>query len=324
MRPLNRKAVKDLTRRKLRTALTVLGIAIGVGGLTAINIASDQVRSSIQFTVDRSGQPDIEFFTLPADTSLTDLLQDQPNVKLARAHTDVPARWAIPTGHEPLDITGVADFSDVRFGKFQLATGQLPGPNEILMESSARSVAQFQVGDRIELQAAGIPVSLRVSGLTRTRGLPSPSVSGRAFAYMRQPDLQALFRVTGVNIFQVALGDSSRRDAAAKELNQVFQAEHVVVLNVVLPQEQSREGTRLIEGIFSIMRVLSIIALLLSVFLLLSTITTLMTEQIPIIGTIKAIGAGRVQLLGNYFTGALSTASPARRWAWCSASWPVS
>ena len=36
MTPLVRKSLADVTRRKLRTVLVVLGIMIGVGGLTAI------------------------------------------------------------------------------------------------------------------------------------------------------------------------------------------------------------------------------------------------------------------------------------------------
>src|SRR5215470_11402221 len=53
------------------------------------------------------------------------------------------------------------------------------------------------------------------------------------------------------------------------------------------------------------MRVLSMIALVVSVFLLLSTTTTLMREQVPIIGMLKAIGARRGQVLGNYLVGAV-------------------
>ena len=58
----------------------------------------------------------------------------------------------------------------------------------------------------------------------------------------------------------------------------------------------------IVNGLLSIMRVLSIIALVLSIFLLLSTITTLVAEQLPTIGTMKAIGARRGQIMRNYLT----------------------
>jgi hypothetical protein len=43
---LTRKSIADVTRRRLRTILVVLGIAVGVLGLTAINIASDALNSA--------------------------------------------------------------------------------------------------------------------------------------------------------------------------------------------------------------------------------------------------------------------------------------
>ena len=38
--PLAHKALRDVSRRKLRTLLVVIGIVVGVAGLTAINVAS--------------------------------------------------------------------------------------------------------------------------------------------------------------------------------------------------------------------------------------------------------------------------------------------
>src|SRR6516164_4431934 len=99
MNALNKKAIKDITRRKLRAILTVLGIAVGVMGLTAINIASNQVNSSLNYSIDASAQPDVEFSTTPTDPApVLQALQAQPNVRLAVAQDFVPTRWKIPTG----------------------------------------------------------------------------------------------------------------------------------------------------------------------------------------------------------------------------------
>ncbi len=100
MRALTKKSVKDVTRRKLRTILTILGIAVGVMGLTAINVASAQLAASITYTNDASAQPDIAFVTSPADPALAGALAAQPNVKAAQPETRVVARWA--GTHRPL------------------------------------------------------------------------------------------------------------------------------------------------------------------------------------------------------------------------------
>lgn len=305
MRAITKKAVKDVTRRKLRTVLTVLGIAIGVMGLSAVMLASGQLRSSIEFSTDASALPDIQFFTTPAAASVAAVLQQQPNVRLAQAQTQVPTRWAVPTGHEPLIIIGLADFQPGQFTTFQLTAGHLPnGPDEILMESSDRSVVSFQVGDRIEVTGPGGTRQLTVVGLTRTRGLPSPSLTGSAAAYMRQADLQALFQIPGVNTFLIRLDHYDQRQATARQLAQVLREHGVMVLSATVGHDTG-DSQQFLNGFFGVMQALSLIALLLSIFLLLSTITTLLSEQVPVIGTMKAIGARRGQVMRSYLTGVL-------------------
>src|SRR5215831_15497232 len=104
MSPLFKKAIRDVTRRKLRTTLTMLGIAIGVTGLTAISMASGQFTTGLNRLNDTTGQPDIQFFTAPTTAPIADELSRQPNVDVVATETFAQTRWAIPSGHEPLAI----------------------------------------------------------------------------------------------------------------------------------------------------------------------------------------------------------------------------
>jgi len=286
MSALTTKAIKDVTRRKLRTGLTVAGIAIGVLGLTAVGIASSQLKATLQSTDDTSGLPDIQYITAPATAAAVDLLKGQPNVKVAQGQSYVPGRWSIPTGHATLNIVGMADLNDHEFNKFLLTAGQLPAGNEILMEAGDRPLKSFNVGDQIQLQVNGSPISLRVSGIAQTPGVASASFTGRGFAYMRQGDLQALYNIAGPNVFNVRLADFGQRAASAKQLAQALQSGNVVVLQSSVGHDITGGQSSLLDGIFAIMNVLSVIALLLSIFLLLSTITTLLAEQVPILSLI--------------------------------------
>jgi putative ABC transport system permease protein len=302
MRALNKKAIKDITRRKLRAILTVLGIAVGVMGLTAINIASNQINDSLHYSIDASAQPDVEFFTTPTNPSpVLKAFQHQPNVKLVAAQDYVPTRWKIPSGRYPLNITGLTNFTNVQFNTFELVSGQLPGPNQIVLEDSDRTVANLQVGSQIDVEVRGAVQKLTVSGFVRTRGLPSATILDAAYGYMHESDLQALFQSSGANDFLVRLNNYNQRNETAKQLAQVLQAQHVVILDASVGHSDGNDGT-IVNGLLSIMQVLSIIALLLSIFLLLSTITTLITEQVQVIGTMKAIGARRGQVMRNYLT----------------------
>src|SRR5260370_13619420 len=150
-----KKAFKDVTRRKLRTTLTVLGIAGGVLGLTGINVASSRLKASIAYTNDLSAHPDISFVTSPSSPSLAQTLAAQPNVRAAQAETQAFGRWAIPSGHYSLAIIGVADPGAVQIGTFQVSEGQLPGAGGILLESCDRSAAPVNTAHTTTVQLPG-------------------------------------------------------------------------------------------------------------------------------------------------------------------------
>jgi len=102
----------------------------------------------------------------------------------------------------------------------------------------------------------------------------------------------------GVNDFLIRLNNYDQHASTARHLSQVFEAQHVQILNTLVGHDDSTAS--LADGLFGTMRVLSIIALLLSIFLLLGTVSALVTEQLQIIGTMKSIGAGRSQVMRHY------------------------
>jgi len=299
MNALWKKAISDVTRRKLRTALTVLGIAIGVMGLTAINLASNQLGNALLYTTDASAQPDIEYFTTAVNAATVADLAAQPNVKTVQTQVDESVRWTIPSGHEGLTVIGVTNFQRMTLSPTRLVSGSYPGAGEIALEESDVSLTPVHLGDDVTFMLRGQTQRLRVSGFVSTRGLPAPAITGSAFGYMNEATEESLFQLTGANDIQIKLVDYGQRAATARTLAGVLTAHHVSVLSAQVGRGGGSES-QTINGLFGLMRVLSIIALLLSVFLMLSTITTLITEQLPIIGTMKAIGAQSGQILRNY------------------------
>lgn len=97
---LARKSLADVTRRKLRTLLVVLGIAIGVLGLTAINITSGSLSSSIAFSANRSSAPDFSFNVQAVDASLAPTLATVVNVKTVQFDTYTGSHTPFVAGHK--------------------------------------------------------------------------------------------------------------------------------------------------------------------------------------------------------------------------------
>src|SRR5215470_15147503 len=107
LRALGRKALADVTRRKGRTLLVVLGILVGVLGLTAINVAAGAMSSAFAYSLDQRATGDVEFYVSKGvQPSVVTLLQAQPNVQTVQLLAAYRTRWKVSQapGHVNIGI----------------------------------------------------------------------------------------------------------------------------------------------------------------------------------------------------------------------------
>jgi putative ABC transport system permease protein len=299
MSVLTKKVLKDITRRKLRSFLTVLGIAIGIMSLSTVNLASNQILTAYHFATDTSVQPDIEFLTTPVSPDFTHYLTSNPEVRTVQAERSFVTHWQNGAG-APLTIAiqGLQDLQHRQINKFELVQGKYPAPGQILLEYSDRSLTGVNVGDKISIAFKNSEQNLTVSGFASTRGQPSAAVTQRAVGYMPLPDLEKLTGQPGVNDFFIQVYHYNQRNKTAQQLGQVFDQQKVPLLYSAVGHSN---GVQVTAGVFfTTLQVLTAIAMLLSIFLLIITINTQIFEQISVIGTMKAIGATRGKIIRHY------------------------
>ncbi|HEX6799668.1 MAG TPA: FtsX-like permease family protein [Ktedonobacterales bacterium] len=290
-----------MTRRKGRTLLVVLGILIGVLGLTAINVAAGAMGAAFAYSQNQSASGDIEFYASKGvQPAAVLLLQAQPNVQTVQLLASYSTRWKVAQapGHVNIGIVAFPDLNRITLGRFQLTSGHLPGPGEIVMETSDRALQGFAVGDTITVDSPNGPTTLTIVGTSRTLGRTSAALTGTARGYMNMAGLQQLAGVGAPNFIEIRLDDPSHAKATATALQAQLKAAGVRVDNVSLLSRNDDLGV--LNGLFTVMRVLSLIALLLTSFLIINTVTTLVAEQTRIIGTMKAIGATRGRVMRGY------------------------
>jgi putative ABC transport system permease protein len=295
---LTRKSIADVTRRRLRTILVVLGIAVGVLGLTAINIASDAMNGALAFSENRSSSPDLSFSVQAVDSSLASTLAAVPNVKAVQIDTQYITRWHGSSVPIRMGIVAYANFQNVKINTFELSSGRLPGPGEIVMESSDRALQNFADGDNVTIETAQGLKQLRIVGTVRTLGMPSAGFLSFATAYMSADALSQLTGISRANNIDVQVRNASQVNATARALANVLRDQHITILSSSTPGNNLDQIAS--EAAFTITRVLAIIALLLTSFLILNTVSTLIAEQTKIIGTMKAIGGTRQKVIRSY------------------------
>ncbi len=300
MTPLTRKSVVDITRRKLRTVLVVLGIMIGVGGLTAINVASGALYSAFAYSHSERATADLVVDAEAVDQSLAAGLSAIPNVETVMIDTNYPTRWQIsaPPGHVNMGIIARSDLAHSALYPVQLSDGRYPGKSEIVMESSDRALQPFRIGDSVTIASAHGPVSLRVVGLSRTLGDLSAGFSSFARAYMSEEGLAEATGVDRPNTVSIKVRDPNQGRDTLALIIQDLRSHGVVVLDASIRGNDFDPTPA--NGLFTVMSALSLIALLLTAFLILNTITTLVGEQTGIIGTMKAMLGIAAGLVGGY------------------------
>jgi putative ABC transport system permease protein len=297
-----RKSFADVTRRKGRTLLVVLGIFIGVFGLTAINTAEEALFAAISFSQSgQASQPDIVLDVDHLDSALLPTLQSVPGVETVQYQTVVNTQWHVSQapGHISMQIVSYPDLWHVPLTPFQLTSGRYPNVGEIVMEYGDLGLQPFSIGDTVTVDTAQGAASLRVVGLARTPG-HNPAASGNGEGYMSDAGLQQLTAGMGLSP-EIAVKVQRHADSVATALQQVLLAHGIAVKGSVVSTGGQRSApTSAIAGVFSLLRILAIVAVVMSGFLILNTVTNLVAEQTAIIGTMKAAGGTRGAIIRGY------------------------
>lgn len=137
MNALTRKSLADVTRRKGRTLLAILGIVVGVLGLTAVNEAADVLSGAFFYTTDTSAVPDMTFTVDRLPAAVATSIQHLPNVAMMQVRTTYITLWSAAGQSEPvtIEIDGYQGTPPLQLGAFQLTSGRLPGAGEIVMDT---------------------------------------------------------------------------------------------------------------------------------------------------------------------------------------------
>lgn len=308
---MNRKAIADVTRRKGRAILMILGIFIAVLSLTAINGANDLFSKDLQSGISNSF--DVFFSLDSAPPALVTQLGNINNVAAMQQRTAYHTTWHLPGngGTTPLEILGYPDLQHVQAGTIQLISGRLPGPGEIAMDTSDTSYSPVTLGDAVSVNTSnGQTVSLRVVGVIRSQGMAVLIQSAQG--YMSLDAFQQVAPTSGINtalqgppVLQQQFLFRTRNAADNEQTFYAIQSElttypvHTIASTYINPQTIAGAQMTL-NGLSIVFISLASMALLLTCLMILTTINNMLTEQFKIIGTIKAIGATRGKIIRGY------------------------
>jgi len=305
-----RKAISDVTRRKGRTFLVILGIFIGVLSLTAVNGANDLFSKDLQNGTTNSF--DLFFSLENAPPALVSQMGQTSNVAAVQPRTAYTTTWHLTGngGTTRLQILGYPDLSNIQVGTLQLISGRLPGPGEIAMDTSDTLYAPVALGDTVSVNTQnGQTVSLRVVGMVRSEGMAILASSAQGYmslaAFQQITPTSHISTKSGPPVLQQQFLFKTRNSADNEQTFNAIQAEltpyHVqTIASAYIAPQTIASAQMTLNSLSAIFLSLASLALVLTCLMILTTMNTMLSEQFNIIGTMKAMGATRGKIMRGY------------------------
>lgn len=309
---LIRKAFRDVTKRRLRSLLTLAGIVIGVAGIVGIVSTGENLTRAQAAAFANISQADISFWVWDAPASTERAVQGLSDVTSAELRVDFSTRchWAEATGGgvvaRDVALHGVEDLPFARIDQVILKAGKWPGAGEFVAEQSALQVAPLQLGDTVTCRgsAGNEDRAFTLVGLIQAPNYPSASILNFLTFYAPSPDVKHLIGTAGSNNLLLKVGNLETARTTANNVIQLLDRRSIPHDSGTIRDPQEFLGKRELDALFTLLFAFSAVGLLTSDFLVANTLAAIVAEQVGEIGTMKAIGASKIQVVGIYLIAA--------------------
>lgn len=304
--------LRRLRQEPLRSAVTSVGIALGVAVIVAIQLTNSASVAGFQTALDIvSGQSSLEIVGTGLGVDETRLVE----LNWLRDYGEVApviqgdVAWRRASGPpETLRVLGIDILRDRPFREYELLKwegGQdeptlpeflelLRDPSSAILTAKFASAAGLTVGSTLPVQYGDRSIRLTVRGLLADEG-PARVLDGH-FVLMDIAGAQELLdRFGRVDRLELRLVEGISVDRAETEIGARLPRGFLVQR----PAQRGRQVENMLAAFHLNLTALSYIALLVGLFLVYNTVSVTVLSRRDEVGTLRALGAtrGRVRLL---------------------------
>lgn len=315
MRLLLRLGLRDISRRFVQSALFVLGVALGVAMMVAIDVANGSASRAFSLsTTSITGNASHQIIGGPGGFSSDVYRQLRVDLGLRESAPVVTEIVRAVGADEPLRILGVDPLSEPPFRtylndieldtgvgqSFDAVTAFIAQPNTAFISQTLADRLNITIGGELTVQAGVVNSTLRVVGVLK----PTDRASTQALDDLILTDISTAQDVLN------AEGKLSRIDLILPEENTEALLDTIQALLPagVVVQSASEEGGALSQmtAAFELnLQALSLLALVVGVFLIYNTVTFNVVQRRASLGILRALGATREQVFGSILAEAL-------------------
>lgn len=306
--PRLQKVFRDLSSNKMRSALVVLSIALGVFAVASMSIAQVVLSRNMQNSYMAINPPSARLETDLFQEDILRAVRNLPMVGEADARYRLTTRVLVGTDTWlPLTLYAIDDYDDIRINRIAPISGAWPPPrHEVLLERATLDYLETQMGAALLVETPGDKQRwMPVAGLVEDTAQVAPFLMGEGYGYITMDTLEWLGEQRGFNQVYIIAAENpysreSALDVAAAVRDQRIEGNGLKVYSALVAQPGQHPLNDLLQTLVLMLSLFGWLSLLLSGFLVINTIGALLTQQTRQIGIMKALGAGRNQVLLIY------------------------
>ncbi len=290
---------KQWRRHRLRTLLTLLGIALGVAVFFAVRTANVTLINSLTTTIEKvAGKATLQISGGESGfpEGVWDIVKDTPGVRIAEPAIEVVAHTAFEDEGNLLiigvDMLGDGELREYQFDEASSEIGDplvaLAQPDSILVSRTFADKHGLKEGDKLPLFTSQGKKDFTVRGVFKPSGLGE--VFGGQIAVMDVFNAQFVFG-RGRNIDRIDL--MNEPEVTVEELQRRLRERLPAGLEIERPSSRGQGLESTVKGMNIGMTVTSLIALLVGMFIIFNTFSISVNQRWKEIGVLRAIGVER-------------------------------
>ena len=284
---------------KLRTALTLVGIALGVSVFFAVRTANQTLLGSLKLTIEKmAGKATLQITSgetgFPEE--VLDTVRDTPGIKIAEPIIEVIAHTAFP-GEASLMIVGVDTTGDRELREYQFDESQseigdplvyLAQPDSILISRSFAQKHNLKEGDKLPLFTSQGRKEFIVRGLFKPAGIGE--VFDGQVAVMDVYSAQFVFN-RGRNFDRIDVMHDPNVSLEIAQRN--LRARLPVGIEIERPESRGQEVENTLAAMQQGLTITGLIALFVGVFIIFNSFSIAVNQRWKEIGVLRALGVER-------------------------------
>jgi len=299
------RVFRSLLVRRVRSLLTLAGVVVGVAGVTAVVFTARNLAHAQALAYEAASQADVTFWVWDAGPGVARTLAARPDVIAAELRWTDYVKANLGNSPQTLYLVGLSDPAGTTINRLELLAGRYPSAGEALLEISSRDLAPIDLGDTITYRDTdGRQRKLIVSGFVRSPSLLAAQLTGLATAYVPARTVQRLLSTAGANQLLIRVTDPIHAREIARDIARQLDNQHLQHAEPDVRDPDHFPGKRELDALFRLLTLFAGLGLVLSGVLVGNTLATLVAEEQTEIGTLKALGADRQQIMQSYLLAA--------------------